>query len=940
MIGLKRLLLLTIVVLPLSIVRAGSNEPALVINEIMTANVDMFMDKSFNYGSWIELYNPSTTDINISGWYLSNDPTNSKQYSLGTYSRVVKAGGFLTLWFGHQEDYCMQQIDLNLDYDGGIISLADKDGKTVCSAEYSTIPARISWARKTDGADEWGFTATPTPDATNAGSQFATQQLEAPQVNVNSKLFTESFSITITIPDGATLYYTEDGSTPFTTNKSTKTGSGKFTVSETKIYRFRLYKDGMLPSPVTTRSYIHTSNNYQVPVVSIVTDHEGLYSSRYGLWEKGPYGLAGNGQAELCNWNRDWDRPANIEIIDPSNEMIINQEVDICNAGRYSRAFEPHSLKIEAKKKFGYQNYFDFTPFKEKPYNKNKTLKIRNGGNSNQARFRDAAIQQILIRSGVNLECQSYQPIHQYINGVYKGVLNLREPNNNDYAYANYGIEDDEVDFFKIDHNLGNSGHGYGYYQTKGTSDAWDEWFELSKTAANPDSYKKICQLVDVEEFANYMAIELLLYNSDWPINNVKAFRRRPDGQFRFILFDIDIILGVGYGSNSSDDPFTVFDSKEDRSVLVTLFHNMLANTTFNRLFVNTCCIMAGSVLKSDNIKPIINELAAVATREMAFNNESPSSDINMILNNLTDNYLTTRISQLNSWRYIKSSLFSPTKTLSSNLPLARITIDGVLVPTGKFKGKILTEATVDVSAPYGYTFEGWKNSTGKIISTSPRYKMKVSMNENLTAWFIPNDSILPVRINEVSAGNGIFINDSFKKHDWLELYNVTDEPYDASGMYLSDNPNKPHKYTIPQGTIIPAHDFLVIWCDNEDGSQLHANFKLSNKEVSAVILTAKDDSWTDTFTYRPHHEYQTIGLYPDGGNSSYVFNCPSIGKKNTLIKIDSLYNKTTVTSVAQITTTPDLKQEQIYNLLGQPVQEMQPGQMYIRNGKKYYYRP
>jgi len=30
-----------------------------VINEIQVANVDMYIDPSFNYGSWVELYNTS-----------------------------------------------------------------------------------------------------------------------------------------------------------------------------------------------------------------------------------------------------------------------------------------------------------------------------------------------------------------------------------------------------------------------------------------------------------------------------------------------------------------------------------------------------------------------------------------------------------------------------------------------------------------------------------------------------------------------------------------------------------------------------------------------------------------------------------------------------------------------------------------------------------------
>ena len=943
--SLYKLLLLVTAAIPFSNIKAGSSpEPALVINEIMPANTDMFLDPSFNYGNWIELYNSGNTDIDLSGWYLTNDPDDRTQCPLGNRSRIIKAKGYLTLWFGHVEDYCPNQLDFKLEnsYDDhaqtSFVMLSDSNGNTRISEEYPFVPARISWARKTDGGNEWGLTGYPTPSATNSTSQFASEQLPAPQISEDSQVFMKQFYVSCNIPQGATLYFTTDCSLPTIDNPNVMSTSGRLLVDNTVIFRFRLYQDGKLPSPIVTRSYIKTSSNYAIPVISVVTANENLYSTEYGIWAKGPNGLAGNGQTDLCNWNWDWDRPASFEVIDQSNRMILNQEVEICNSGRYSRAFEPHSLKIEVKNKYGYENYLPFTPFADKPYNKYKALKIRNGGNSNQARFRDAALQQVFIRSGANLECQSYQPVHQYVNGVYKGVLNFREPNNKDYAFANYGIDEEEVDFFKIDHKNGDTGHGKGYIQSKGTADAWDEWLELSKTADKEESYQRICQLVDVEEFANYVAIEFLLYNSDWPRNNVKAFRRRPDGQFRFIMFDIDNILG--YGASQGDNPFTVFDSEEYRTVFVTLFHNMLKNTTFNSLFLDSYCIMAGSVLNPSYLRPIIEELGAVATQEMSYKNESPRSDINMILNNITDSYLAKRVSELKSWQYTTTAnYFAPVKNISSNLPQATLTLNGLLIPTGKFNGPILTTSTINATAPVGYTFSGWKDKTGNVISTSPSYKLKSTIDETLIATFTPDETIIrPIRINEISAGNDIYINEVFKKHDWIELYNVTDKSYDIGGMYLSDNLKKPHKFRIPDGTTIPAHGHTVIWCYQGEGTELHADFKLGNKETGCVLLTAKDDSWTDLLEYCPHQGYQSVGLYPDGSNSAYVFNRPSIGKRNYLIPVDSLYNKTVITWVAP--TTVNDKQDEIFNLLGQPVQEMQPGQMYIRNRKKFIYQP
>ena len=61
------------------VVNAQSTASKLVINEIMARNIDMMMDPSFNYGGWIELYNPTNTAINLNGLYISYDKTNPKK---------------------------------------------------------------------------------------------------------------------------------------------------------------------------------------------------------------------------------------------------------------------------------------------------------------------------------------------------------------------------------------------------------------------------------------------------------------------------------------------------------------------------------------------------------------------------------------------------------------------------------------------------------------------------------------------------------------------------------------------------------------------------------------------------------------------------------------------------------------------------------------------
>ena len=146
-----------------------------------------------------------------------------------------------------------------------------------------------------------------------------------------------------------------------------------------------------------------------------------------------------------------------------------------------------------------------------------------------------------------------------------------------------------------------------------------------------------------------------------------------------------------------------------------------------------------------------------------------------------------------------------------------------------------------------------------------------------------------PVCVNEVSASNNVYVNEYAKKNDWVELCNNTDEDIDIEGMYLTDNLDNKTKYVIAKegtmvNTVIPAHGHLVIWCDKlqTTNKAIHASFKLAG-EGGVVALTAADKSWTDVLQYGAHDGNSTVGRYPDGAQSVYLMNMPTIEKTNRL---------------------------------------------------------
>lgn len=737
------------------VVTLDVNTKGLVINEVLAANVDQYMDPSYNYGSWVEFYNGSNRDINLSGLFLTDDmsqpgqwPLSSlnltyRNYQKGSYSypprvecsSVVPAKGYCIVWFDHNDWRYPMMCPFKLDYDGGTLYVTD-GANEVMKCEYPESIARASWARTTDGGDEWAWTSAPTLGSSNAKTVYASKRLAAPTVEGDAQIFTGTTTIRVSWPEGSTLRYTVDGSTPSAKHGETST-DGVFTVDNTTVFRFCAVQDGMLTSPVVTRTLISNQYEETLPVMSLVTEEGNLYDDDYGIMTRGSNGRPGLGQGSRCNWNMDWDRPANIEFLSKDGQSLFNQEANIAVCGGWSRAYEPISFKVKGKKQYEHMNYLPYSFFSAKPYIKNKTLQMRNGGNDNPGnggtgRLKDAAIQTVVLSSGLNIDGQAYEPVHLYRNGQYAGLINMREPNNRDLVYSNYGYDDTEVDQFEMDCDS-------SYVQSVGTREAFERWYDLSERCADPEVYAELKQICDVEEFCNYMGLQCYLAMSDFGYNNVKGYRPRVDhGKFRMVLFDLDSSSSSGNGFSQIGGMSTrtwnsqyegTNGSKGTRVTgeieFATIWRNMMENSAeFRKQFVDQFCILCGSVLEPERAAAVIDSLvenvslAADLEYELAGKSLSPASvgrtlkssyfsnsRINSVMSNLTNfSYLYEETAYME-----RQSL-----DLSQNMPSGRLFLNNLPIPTGQLRGRVFAPVTLRAEAPAGYRFAGWKGVENK----------------------------------------------------------------------------------------------------------------------------------------------------------------------------------------------------------------------------------
>lgn len=136
--------------------------------------------------------------------------------------------------------------------------------------------------------------------------------------------------------------------------------------------------------------------------------------------------------------------------------------------------------------------------------------------------------------------------------------------------------------------------------------------------------------------------------------------------------------------------------------------------------------------------------------------------------------------------------------------------------------------------------------------------------------------------INEFMADNDNAVESVFGGHpDWLELYNSGNQSVDLGGMYLSDSLTK-GTWLIPDGTIIHAQSYLIVWADADAGqAPLQTNFNLL-ANGGAIGLFAKDrKTLIDFVIYDKQLRDVSYGRLPDGGLNWEYMTVPTAGKAN-----------------------------------------------------------
>ena len=170
--------------------------------------------------------------------YAAEHPTSIKIASKSGYQEVYLTGPW------------PETITLNaLAGDSTVIIIVNERG------EQTTINAdgTVTTGTYTGGGSNSGTSGTEGGGNSGSGTS---ETVAAPQFSGDTQ-FTESTQVTISGPDGATIYYTTDGTTP---TSASSQYSAPLTFSQTTTLKAIAIKDGV-SSEVTSRIYTKSSGD-------------------------------------------------------------------------------------------------------------------------------------------------------------------------------------------------------------------------------------------------------------------------------------------------------------------------------------------------------------------------------------------------------------------------------------------------------------------------------------------------------------------------------------------------------------------------------------------------------------------------------------------------------------------------------------------------------
>lgn len=532
---------------------------------------------------WIELHNQGNVDADLAYWSLSDNSDNPRKWVFPPDS-IIPAGGYLIVMATGLDTSPTDGADFlhanfKLSAAGEYIGLFDPSGSVADEIRPAFAPQHplYSFARGSDG--DFAYRAIPTPGAPNDPHPLAAPPAP-PALSLPGGHYADPVTVSLTASDPeALIRYAIGGEEPSLTIGTTYTVP--LTLTSNCIVRARVFVPRAVPSATATHTFLiaESAARRALPVLCLGGDPaftfygpnatngpihgEGIFAIKGGLYNQdGEWSFAGDPAAfnYPMQTGRFTEKPATIEFL-PRSGAPLRTDLGVRVAGSpYSRprfrlnndpaeafnfisSFHKPSLNLYFRNDFGGTRPQVYPFFPDSPVKSFQDLRLRAGKNDIANPFiTDEFMRRTFIGTGQKGSRGIFVTL--YLNGVFKGYFNLCERLREGFmqehhrSSATWDVQQAAV------FSSGDPVH-------------WSHTVQYLRTAelSDPSAYQRVHEYLDVDNFIDYLLVNIYGATGDWPFNNwVAARERTPQGRWRFYMWDAEVALAV---VESTRDPAT-----------------------------------------------------------------------------------------------------------------------------------------------------------------------------------------------------------------------------------------------------------------------------------------------------------------------------------------------------------------------------------------------
>jgi hypothetical protein len=541
----------------------------IVINEVQYTNRTTITDSFDQTPDWIEIYNNGDSAIHLQGYSLTDELNEPEKGFLP--DTILNPQEYLLVFASDDSVYTEHEIHvkfkLKLMHD--TVYLIDPYSNVIDLIEPTCVPADNSLGRLPDGADNLQL-LTASPAETNNNAEIITIDYKRDSLTIDKRggFYENSIQINLSKQHETNeIYYSLDSDDPDERGELFKNpislndingNENRFAnqcdagelpgdlISKASILRAQIYSEGCPASNEISATYFIGDKSlfdYDVPVVSIITDENNLFDEEEGIYTIGNH-------KNYSQHGKKWERPIHIEVYD-NQQKILDQDAGMRIHGRGSRAGGQKSLRLYARDEYG-NDSFSLPILSQKPHlTEFKTLLLRGTRDWSGTLFKDEMIGHIV--EDMDLDYSAAETTVLFLNGEYWGVYSLRERHDIDYVRNNHDANTENIDIIAYDKRV---------LVEEGTVDEYNRmihWLEMNSPSSD-DFYDKANELIDLEALMDYHIAQFYLANTDFPHNNVEMWKSDSDESlWRYFFFDMD-----GAMMRMNDDRLSIFIDNND----------------------------------------------------------------------------------------------------------------------------------------------------------------------------------------------------------------------------------------------------------------------------------------------------------------------------------------------------------------------------------------